>query len=272
MKIEGSTFVLTGANGGIGTAIAEALAEQGACLLLMGRDEASLLALRERLRRCFHGGQHEVVVADLTTAAGLSVAIDACHQRHDQRHRGIDGLIHSAGIVDFGLFDDLSSTRLQLAIQLNLLAPMQLTQALLPMLRKRKQAAIINIGSTFGSIGYPGYAAYCASKAGLRGFTEALRRELADSSVRVHYLAPRAVDTPINSEAVVALNKKLGNSTDSPSQVADAVIRLLLRKQSSWSFIGWPEKLFVRVNGVLPSVVDKSIRKQLDVIKQFASH
>lgn len=267
MKIEGSTFVLTGANGGIGTAIAEALAEQGACLLLMGVDEPSLLNLRDRLRRVFHGGKHEAVAADLTTPKGLATALDACRSMP----KGIDGLINSAGIADFALLENLTSSRLQLAIQINLLAPMQLTQALLPLLRKRKESAIINMGSTFGSIGYPGFATYCASKAGLRGFTEAMRRELADTNVQVHYLAPRAVDTPINSPAVVAMNGELGNATDSPETVANEVVRLLQCKRSSWSFIGWPEKLFVRVNGVFPRVVDKSIRKQLATIKQFAT-
>jgi len=59
-------------------------------------------------------------------------------------------------------------------------------------LRSRSEAAVVNIGSTFGSIGHPGFATYCASKFGLRGFTETLRRELSDTGIQVFYIAPRA--------------------------------------------------------------------------------
>lgn len=265
MNIEGKTFLLTGANGGIGSAIAEALAEQGACLVLAGMEEAALLQLRDRIVRHFRGDGHRALVVNLTTAEGLQKLVSHCE------NSPIDGLINAAGIADFSLFSELSADRLQLAINLNLLAPMQLIHALLPELRKRKESAIVNIGSTFGSIGYPGYAAYCASKAGLRGFSEALGRELADTNVHVHYLAPRAVDTPINSDAVVAMNRKLGNAVDQPEDVADQVLALLQRRRSSSVYMGWPEKLFVRVNGLVPGIVDKSIRKQLPTIKQFAN-
>ena len=96
---------------------------------------------------------------------------------------------------------------------------MLLCQGLLPLLRNRPEAAIVNIGSTFGSIGHPGFATYCASKFGLRGFTETLRRELADTEVQVYYVAPRATRTDMNSAAVVQLNEELGNAMDPPDVV-----------------------------------------------------
>jgi short-subunit dehydrogenase len=72
---------------------------------------------------------------------------------------------------------------------------------MLPWLKAQPQAAIVNIGSAFGSIPFAGFAAYSAAKAGLRGFSQALRRELADTRVDVIHLAPRAIDTPLNSPA-----------------------------------------------------------------------
>ena len=112
----------------------------------------------------------------------------------------------------------------------------------------------VNIGSGFGSIGFAGYSGYSASKFALRGFTEALRRELADSSVRVGYLAPRATVTDMNSEQVVAMNKELGNKMDTPESVAEEFLSLLKSDQTE-RYIGWPERFFVKLNSLLPGVV-----------------
>ena len=105
---------------------------------------------------------------------------------------------------------------------------MRLTHALLPLLRSRRQAAIVSVGSTFGSLPFPGFVAYSAAKAGLRGFSQALRRELSDSAVVAIHLAPRAIDTPMNSPEVKALNLELRNSSDSPEAVARQVLLALV--------------------------------------------
>jgi len=153
---------------------------------------------------------------------------------------------------------------------INLVVPIQLCQSLLPLLEAQPEAAIVNIGSTFGSIGHPGFSTYCATKFGLRGFTESLRRELADTSVKVFYIAPRATKTDMNSKAVVELNRELGNAMDEPAIVVNEVIRLLKTRRAGDYFLGWPEKLFVRINGLLPRVVDNAIGKQLAAIKRLA--
>jgi hypothetical protein len=99
----------------------------------------------------------------------------------------------------------------------------------------------------FGAIGFPGYVAYSTTKFALRGFTEALRRELAGSSVTVQYLAPRATRTPINSSAVERMNAELGVAMDPPERVARELAELLRTGRRS-AVVGWPEKLFVRIN------------------------
>ena len=104
---------------------------------------------------------------------------------------------------------------------------MLLVHELLPHLKAQPQAHLLNMGSVFGNIGYPGYAAYSASKFAMRGFTEALRRELADTRVRVHYLAPRATRTPINSPAVQRMNAELKVAMDPPEAVARAARTVL---------------------------------------------
>jgi short-subunit dehydrogenase len=102
----------------------------------------------------------------------------------------VNVLINNAGVSQFKLFEQASESDISDIITTNTIAPMQLTQALLPLLKQYDKAQIINMGSTYGSIGFPGYTAYCASKFALRGFSQTLSRELADSNIRVKYLAP----------------------------------------------------------------------------------
>ena len=250
-------ILLTGATGGIGRATAKALVAAGHQLTITGRNEVALKSLSQAL-----GDNTCHIVADITQANGRTAL--AQHARNTS----INTLINNAGINDFGLFDDCDNIHAQ--ITTNLLAPMQLTQALLPALKAQPDARIINIGSTLGSIGYPGYVAYCASKFGLRGFTEALARELADTSVRVQYIAPRATDTEINTDVVRQLNTELGSKTDSPESVAKAIVDALASGNLQ-TYIGWPEKLFVRINALLPGIVSNSLKQQLPVIKRYAN-
>jgi len=260
VKLRGKTVVLTGAAGGMGGLIAGALAERGCSLVLSDLNESGLKQLQEKV-----SGQTAIVAADLCTADGLNKLVETCRAQGS-----VDVLVNAAGISDFGLFEAMPAARIGLALDVNLRVPMQLTQALLPLLKSAPEAAIINIGSTFGAIGYPGFSAYCASKAGLRGFTEALRRELADTAIDVCYLAPRATRTDMNADSVVAMNEKLGNAMDPPQVVVDQLLGLLEGGKNGDFFLGWPEKLFVRVNGLLPSIVDAALGKQLQDIKVFA--
>jgi short-subunit dehydrogenase len=261
MQLTGRTAVLTGASGGIGAAMAQALAQAGVHLLLVGRRAAALQPLATRL-----GGSHLPLVADLATADGRAVVQQACAALP----QGVDILINNAGIGAFGAFEAQPPDQIEALISGNLLAPMLLTQALLPALRRAPRGLIVNVGSAFGGLGYPGFTAYAASKFGLRGFSEALRRELADSAVGVLYLAPRATATAINSEGVVALNAALGNATDAPQVVARALLRQL-RDERPYRAIGGPQRVFARLNALLPGLVDRAIRRQLPVIRRFLS-
>ena len=154
-------------------------------------------------------------------------------------------------------------------IGVNVTATLQLTHLLLPLLREQPRALLVNLGSTFGSIGYPGFATYCASKFALRGFSDALRRELADTHIKVLYVAPRATRTAMNSVEVVAMNDALKVSMDDPQAVAAQIVQAIMAEREEL-YLGWPEKLFVRLNSLLPRLVDQALRKQLPVIKRFA--
>jgi short-subunit dehydrogenase len=260
MQLNNKWILLTGASGGIGSAIAKTLCVEGANLLLVGRNQSTLDTLSSQLDK-----RHRTIQADINDTTGREKVISECSQLEP----GLDVLINAAGVMDFQLFENQSAGCVQQIIQTNLMTPMLLCQQLIPLLKCRPEAAIINVGSIFGSIGHPGFTAYCTSKFGLRGFTEALKRELADTPINISYLAPRATQTPLNSDTINELNSILGNKTDTPELVAKELITLL-HKQKAFVYMGWPEKLFVRVNALLPNLVHSALVKKLPIIKEYA--
>lgn len=259
MQLDDARILLTGASGGLGRALACELAAAGARLLLAGRDGRRLAELGAAL-----GAGHSSVRADLTRPEGVAAAAAAA------RAFGANVLINNAGIGGFGLFDQQAWPTVENLLATNLEAPLRLTHALLPVLRAEPEAAIVNIGSTFGSLPFAGFAAYSAAKAGLRGFSQALRRELADTRVAVIHLAPRTIDTPLNSTAVNALNRALKNRSDSAEVVARQVVAAL-RRGAAERHLGFPERLFAWINGFAPALVDRGVSAKLAVIKQHAS-
>ena len=253
------TILVTGASGGIGSAIAKKLSSAGAALVLVGLNQDELEKLNQEL-----GGQHHALQADISSDEGREAIFQFCQQLNN----GIDILINNAGIGQFSLFQKMESDHLTAIININLTSTILLTQKLLPLLLARPDGQIVNVGSIFGSIGYPGSSIYCASKFGIRGFTEALNRELMDTKVSVSYFAPRATNTAINNEKVVEMNNELGTKMDSPEDVAEAFVKFVNSSRQNF-YMGWPEKLFVRINSVIPSIVDKSLLKQLPIIKRY---
>ncbi len=260
MKLENKRILLTGADGGIGALIARQLHAQGCKLILVGIQAKTLDELNQTM-----DSKHEVVAVNLTKEEEREVLFDLA-----KKSGGIDGIINNAGISEFTFIEQQDAHALERLMSINLVVPMILCQTYISMLKKKEEAFILNMGSTFGSIGYPGFSAYVASKFGIRGYTETLRRELAESKINVMYLAPRATNTPINSPAVIEMNYELGNAMDHPSVVANAVISMLEKGQTS-RYLGWPEKLFVRVNSLFPKIVDKALRGKLSVIREFST-
>ena len=251
MKAQDARVVLTGASGGIGRSMARALVRSGAAVMLVGRSLPALTALAGECagaamappeRLCVHA-------ADLCDAA----AVDDL--RAAATAWGANVVVHNAGVPSFGRLESLSTAEIRQVLDTNLLAPMLLTQALLPHLRRLPHAQVICVGSALGRLGLPGFSAYSASKFGLRGFAEALRRELRGGPVRVQYLGPRSTRTGFNSAEVEAYNQATGTAVDTPDTVALALLDLL-QSEAAERFLGFPEKLAVRLNGLAPSWLD----------------
>jgi short-subunit dehydrogenase len=158
---------------------------------------------------------------------------------------------------------------LQRLVQLNLVVPLLLTRQVLPDMLARGSGRIVNVGSILGSIGFPWFAAYSASKFGLRGLSEALRRELQGSGVGVTYVAPRAVRTRLNSEAVYRMAQATGMQMDDPAWVAERIVAAI-EDDAKDLYLGFPERLFARLNAFLPRLVDGGLRKQVGEMAPFA--
>jgi short-subunit dehydrogenase len=255
LRLDQMRVVLTGASGGIGSALAQALLQQGAHLLLVSRSAEKLQTLQARLG----SASVSTLVADITQAQDRAkiVATAISFQANV--------LINNAGVPSFGALQPLPPEQLEAVLHTNLLAPILLTQGLLPHLTQQAAAHVLNIGSVLGQLGLPGYSVYCASKFGLRGFSEALRRELQFTPVRVQYLGPRATQTTFNDAAAARYQQHTGTHTDTPQQVAQAALRLL-QSADAECFLGFPEKWAVKLNALAPQMLDRAFRSHTEFV------
>jgi short-subunit dehydrogenase len=259
VNISELSVVLTGASGGIGAATATALVRNGSRVLLVARSPEPLAGLARALGDGAAPGQVEALASDVTTTHGRAdIAALAAVRR-------VDTLIQCAGTPYFGPLQAADDARIENVIATNLIAPIELARALLPQLLKQPHARIVNVGSALGRLGMPGFTVYCASKFGLRGFTEALRRELSGTNVRVQYIAPRTTRTPFNDARVDAFNRATGARSDPPHAVADAIVRML-RDGAAERALGFPERLAARVNGVAPRLLDRAFNRHRDAV------
>jgi short-subunit dehydrogenase len=261
MKLAGCRTLLTGAGSGIGRSLAIILAARGARLALVGRHAGRLDATLRAIRT--NGGEACAIVHDLGDPGAHGRLADAAAASLG----GIDLLVNNAGLSSFGEFVGESPVAIEDLVCTNITAPMLLTRAVLPAMLAAGRGRIVNVGSILGSIGFPHFAAYCASKFALRGFSEALRRELAGSGIGVTYVAPRTTRTAINPELVYELSADGGGAVDEPDAVA-ALIADAVAAERDELYIGGPEKLAVRLNALWPRLVGRALAGQAAAARQ----
>lgn len=261
MDLRNQRIVLTGAGGGIGRILSQQLTAKGV-----------------RLCRLVRHVDMENPSANLRISQTLTLACDV--SQADQRNEairavehawgGVDILINMAGVLDFKPYQDEDPAMLHRMIQVNVEAPMQLARTVLPGMLARGHGRIVNVGSMFGSIGFPYFAAYSATKFALRGYSQALRRELIGSGVGVTYVSPRAVNTPLNPPVVHEMAARGMMHMDEPEPVARAIVRAI-EKERSEAYLGFPESIFARLNALLPGLVDMALAKQTPGLQTFAA-
>jgi 3-oxoacyl-[acyl-carrier protein] reductase len=212
--LSGKKALITGASGGIGESIARMLHAQGATVGLHGTREEKLQALAGEL------GDRSVVLpanlSDLDEASALG-------KTAEEKLEGVDILVNNAGITRDGLFARMSNEDWDDVMRVNLTAVFRLTKEIAYPMMRRKGGRIINITSIVGVTGNPGQANYCASKAGMIGFTKSLAQEIASRNVTVNCIAPgfiaSAMTEKLNDKQKEAIMgaipmKKMGEGDD----------------------------------------------------------
>ncbi len=207
-----TTHLITGAGSGIGAALAARLADRGDSLVLVARSAARAKELTER----FEGAT--AVVADLADPGSLGAF---------ELPGTLDSVVHAAGVVDLGAVSDLPARAWREQIDVNLLAPAELTRLALPGLRAAR-GTVVFVNSGSGLHVNPTWAAYGASKFGLRALADALRQEEQDTGVRVSTIYPGRVATPMQQR----VHDQEGKAYDEgqwirPETVADAILHVL---------------------------------------------
>ena len=217
MNLAGRTAVVTGAGGGIGRAIAVALAERRCHLALADIDEAGLSQTGKSVENCaVDVSLHPLDVGDHDAVAAMPDAVA-------QRHAKVDLLFNNAGVALGGSFEEVSEIDFQWLFNINFWGVVRMSRAFLPVLRLSDAARIVNMSSLFGLISPPGQAAYAASKFAVRGFSNALRYELEGSTVAVTVVHPGGVATSIARNA----RKRNGKSAAETEQAIDRVEKML---------------------------------------------
>lgn len=238
MRFEDQEILLTGGAGGLGALISAQLTAEGARVTVMDRVAPTQAV--------------GFLKADLSTPEGLEAAAAAVSSK------AWDIVVNLAGIQHFGPLERQSPSHLLASYMVNLVAPVRLTQAALPGMKARGRGQIVNVGSVFGSINFAHFVTYSSAKAGLRGFSQALRRELAGTGVAVTYVAPRAVRTALNSAEVMAFAKLTHMNMDEPKKIAARIVDAIGARRRDVYF-GFPETLFVRLKAIFPGLVDRAL-------------
>jgi short-subunit dehydrogenase len=194
MAFAGQAVWITGASSGIGAAMARFLGAQGARLILSGRNEAALNDLAAQCQEAL------VLPFEATDYAAAARAADLAWQHSG----GIDMLVNNAGISQRSLAVDTAFEVYDRIVAVDLLAPIALTQALLPRMAARGSGRIVMVSSIAGKVGSPMRTAYSAAKFGLFGYADALRAEVAGLGLKVHVIAPGSIRTNVSRNALAA--------------------------------------------------------------------
>lgn len=191
IDLSGRKALVTGASGGIGEEIARALHAQGATVGLHGTRAERLEGLAADL-----GERTHVLPANLSDRD----AVDDLAKRAEEALEGVDILVNNAGITRDGLFVRMSDADWDVVLEVNLTAVFRLTRALTHPMMRRRWGRIVNITSVVGVTGNPGQANYCASKAGMIGFSKSLAQEIASRSITVNCVAPGFIESAMTEK------------------------------------------------------------------------
>jgi len=253
--LHNQVVIVTGASSGIGEATARAFGREGARVVLAARRLDRLEVLAGEIQNSSPGAQAAAVAADLSQLADIQNLVAQTLQRFGR----IDVLFNNAGFGRLGWLETLDPVKdIEAQLAVNLLGVIQTTRQVLPVMIGQKSGHVINMASMSAFVGTPTYSIYAASKFAVRGFSEALRREVAPWGIRVSVIYPGGVATEFASHA--GIQRKTGATTPrwmvlSADDVARTVVGLA-RHPRPGLIVPWPHRLSAWLNQWFPALVD----------------
>lgn len=188
------TIIVTGGGTGLGKELALLFAQKGYHLLLTGRNTNTLTAAKLEIEE--KGGRADILTLDIRSSEEISKKTNEITDKYS-----VYGLINNAGVGHFGPFQEISEQEIREMLETNVLGTILMTKAVLPLLEKQGEGRVMNIISTAGLRGKVHEAGYCASKFAVRGFTESLQKEYADSNIQFNAVYMGGMDTPFWAES-----------------------------------------------------------------------
>lgn len=247
MNLSGKVAVITGASRGIGRALAKELARRNCNLLLTALEKDELTSLSEELKTC--PVRVAFMAADLSDPERRRQLIDWISQQKVP----LDILVNNVGMGgNFGRFEQQDPSNIEKTIILNILPLVQLTHALIPVLKMRPCAKIVNISSGIARLPYPGLAVYGGTKGFISSFSESLSCELAGTPIRVLCFHPGFTLTSFISTSKMDLQKVPKKLIHTPEEVA-AKLRQAIEKDKQWAYSDFATRLSARGGTLLPS-------------------
>ena len=270
MNIAGKSAFITGAGNGLGRAIAVAFARKGVRLTLSDRFEQRLRDTAQQVE----DASREVRPDDVPEVQLIPSDVpDSWRERVIrmvlERFGTLDILVNNVNLVQGGRLETLEAEQLRTQLDANLISPIYYTRAALPALKASGEAAIVNVASVMGLVGLPFYATYAATKAGLAGFSEALRRELAGEGIQVVTVYPGAMATPLPADAEVGPEE--GFEHEPPEALADAVVAALERGETEVIRGGEKITALIGRNREQPRDVDDHLARKKEALERFAA-
>ena len=248
-SFDGGTAVVTGAASGIGAALATQLAARGSNLVLVDRDKERLDGVADGVRRDHPQLAVDTYVVDLSDDAATAEAAETLAAAHP----GTTLLVNNAGVALGGRFDQVTLEEFDWVMAVNFRSVVRLTHAFLPALKAHPGAHLVNVSSVFGIFAPAGQAAYSASKFAVRGFSEAVRHELAENGVGVTVVHPGGIKTRIAESARTGSwvsveeyeqgRKQFAKLLTMPPEKAAALIVEAIEKRRPRLLIGWSAKV-----------------------------
>ncbi len=263
MLLLGKSFILTGAGSGIGRETAIALAREGTLLTLVGRRRAQLEETADLVKAA--GAQALVFVADIADHAAHPRIVDAARSTFGE----VNGLINNAGNVRAGRLESIPIEEINAMIAVNLVAPILLTRAVLPELKRAANGFIVNVSSGVALLTPPYYSVYAAVKSGIAAFGDSLRRELLSDNIAVVNIFPGATDTPMMKTNRAGAD--LGFVRESPTEVAAAIVNALKDGKREVVRGGEARLALIAANRNDPEAVDERFRTMKEALEAAVS-